>query len=446
MEQIIKFFTTENVLLGNILTFPLAAIELCVNYIFIKTIYNLAYDRKLKIIFIIIGSIFSSIIKLTLPMPYSTFLNTFIFIILQMKILNVSLFKALIAQCAINITYLIFEFIVTFFLTKVLYLGYDGGINLAILRIPLSLFIYFGLFIITKFISYFKVNLNSSDQMSKKQKFRILINTILISIILWPNFIFLQFINMDIPIYYIAYNFISAILFFFLGTYNTHENNKQYVTSRELETAKLYNNTLTKLVDANRGFKHDMNNIIQAIGGYIELKDYDGLKEYYDTGLLPEIEKVNNLSLLNPETINSAPIFGLFLGKFNYADSKNVKVNLKSFFDYSTINMNVFDFVKIFGILFDNAIEAASLCEEKIVDIYVSIDFYNRKQVFDIKNTYIDKNIDTEKIFEKDFSTKEKKSGFGLWEVKEILKRYQNTKLHTTKTDKLFCQKLEIFF
>mgnify|MGYP003290462517 CR=1 FL=1 len=27
---------------------------------------------------------------------------------------------------------------------------------------------------------------------------------------------------------------------------------------------------------------------------YLELKDYDGLKQYYNTGLLPEIEKVNN--------------------------------------------------------------------------------------------------------------------------------------------------------
>jgi two-component system sensor histidine kinase AgrC len=100
--------------------------------------------------------------------------------------------------------------------------------------------------------------------------------------------------------------------------------------------------------------------------------------------------------------------------------------------------MNTFDFVKVFGVLFDNAIEAASLCDEKLVDIHVNIDFYNRKQVFTIKNTYIDKNIDTEKIFEKDFSTKEKKSGFGLWEVKQLLKKHKNVNFKLSHNQYLY--------
>ena len=122
-------------------------------------------------------------------------------------------------------------------------------------------------------------------------------------------------------------------------------------------------------------------------------------------------------------------------------------IQIKETFQKAEISRSIyFSATNGHGILIDNAIEAASLCDEKLVDIYVNIDFYNKKQVFTIKNTYIDKNIDTEKIFEKNFSTKEKKSGFGLWEVKEILKRYQNATLETTKDDHLFCQKLEIYF
>ena len=108
--------------------------------------------------------------------------------------------------------------------------------------------------------------------------------------------------------------------------------------------------------------------------------------------------------------------------------------------------MNIFDFVKIFGIFLDNAIEASSKCLDKFVSIHVTIDFYNRKQVFKISNTYLDKDIDINKIFDKDFSTKEIKSGFGLWEVKQLLKKYPNVKLLSSKDVSFFTQKLEIYF
>ena len=171
-----------------------------------------------------------------------------------------------------------------------------------------------------------------------------------------------------------------------------------------------------------------------------------GLKEYYETGILLDIRKVQNLSLFNPQTINNPPVFGLLLGKLDYARNMNVEFNLTSFFDYSKINMNIFEFVKVFGILLDNAIEASSKSKEKVVDVHISIDFYNRKQNFVISNSYSNKDIDLNKIFEKDYSTKEQKSGFGLWEVKQIVNKTKNLSIHTSKNDLFVTQKLEIKF
>ena len=61
------------------------------------------------------------------------------------------------------------------------------------------------------------------------------------------------------------------------------------------------------------------------------------------------------------------------------------------------------------------------------------------------KNTYKNKDVDTEKIYEKGFSTKPGNSGLGLWKVRQILIRNNNLNLFTTKNDEYFKQQLEIY-
>ncbi len=47
----------------------------------------------------------------------------------------------------------------------------------------------------------------------------------------------------------------------------------------------------------------------------------------------------------------------------------------------------------------DNAIEAASECEEKLINVTIRKDSKQHRQLLIIENTYLDKNIDTEKIY-----------------------------------------------
>ena len=113
--------------------------------------------------------------------------------------------------------------------------------------------------------------------------------------------------------------------------------------------------------------------------------------------------------------------------------------------DLNTINMKIYDFTKILGILLDNSIDAASTCEEKIVNVIFREDDKNKRQLLIIENTYLDKNVDINKIFDKGFTGKENHTGLGLWEIRKILKRNNNLNLHTTKTDKYFTQQFEIY-
>lgn len=93
----------------------------------------------------------------------------------------------------------------------------------------------------------------------------------------------------------------------------------------------------------------------------------------------------------------------------------------------------------------DNAIEASKECDEKIINVYMRNDPKASRQILLIENTYENKKIDTEKIYEKGYSSKPHNSGLGLWEVRQILKRNDNLNLFTTKDEMYFRQQLEIY-
>lgn len=113
--------------------------------------------------------------------------------------------------------------------------------------------------------------------------------------------------------------------------------------------------------------------------------------------------------------------------------------------DLRTLKMKIYDFARILGILLDNAIEASKECDKKIINITFREDSKNNRQLIIIENTYKNKKVDTEKIFEKGISEKENHTGLGLWEVRKIIKKNNNVNLFTSKTDTLFSQQLELY-
>ena len=107
--------------------------------------------------------------------------------------------------------------------------------------------------------------------------------------------------------------------------------------------------------------------------------------------------------------------------------------------------MKIYEFARILGILLDNAIEASDECEEKIINLTFRNDLKNNRQLIIVENTYSNKDVDTEKIFEKGVSGKENHTGLGLWEVRKIVKKNKNANLFTSKSKKFFSQQLELY-
>ena len=186
------------------------------------------------------------------------------------------------------------------------------------------------------------------------------------------------------------------------------------------------NSMLTEMNDNTRSFRHDFNNIIQAIDGYILLGDMEALKVYFSK-LLKECDHINKLDLLTTNAVKDPAIYGVLSNKYRIADQKNIRMNIDVLMDFSNMQEKSYCLSRILGIMLDNAIEASLECEEKYINVqFLEGDVANKKRII-IENTYKDKEIDTNLIFQKDYSTKKQNgnSGIGLWKVRDMVRKEQ---------------------
>ena len=231
---------------------------------------------------------------------------------------------------------------------------------------------------------------------------------------------------------------------FFSISYAIYQSRKSKNLFRNLEESTSYNKSLKTLHDNLSAFKHDFNNIVQAIGGYIINQDMEGLNIYYSQ-LLQDCQSSNSLYALSPDVINNPAIHSILVSKYNKAEELGIHVSIDIFLDLNKLNMKIYEFSRILGILMDNAIEAASECEEKLIHVEIRKDSLNGCQLLIIENTYFEENIDLKRIFEKGFSSKSHNTGLGLWEVNQILKKNKNLSLHTIQDKQFFRQQLELY-
>lgn len=437
--------STPNELLINIIAVPSAILENILILLLFMSILNSSSDFKQKALFVIIMTVTSFISMNFLPNALNISLNYILMIILTHFIFKISFLKSFFSIVAAS---LIFNIVSLLFLNPYITffnLSSEQLSTIPLYRLLYVILVYSCVFIVTTIIKKRSLKIKFIDDIDKKSKLIIFSNLILGLLTLFvQTFIAIYYID-KLPILITSLSFISLIAYFGLSIYSLTRVFKLTLTTRKLESAEEYNNTLHILHDNVRGFKHDFDNIVTTIGGYIRTEDMNGLKKYY-LQLEDDCQRVNNLYLLNPEIINNDGIYNLLTKKYNEAEEKDIKVNITFLLDLSTLHMKIYEFARILGILLDNAIEASSEYEERIINLTFRNDSKNSRELILIENTYNDKNLDTEKIFEKGVSGKDNHTGLGLWEVRKLIKKNNNINLYTSKNDNFFCQQLEIYY
>ena len=440
--------TTQNETMVTVLCSPLYFIEAIVNMLLFTTVLNIQCSKKSKIIYVICISLLAIISRTLIPDPYGTFLNMLIIIFVIKFILKSTFLKALLAEFIMIALSSILELFMFKFYQTVLNIQYDNIMTIPIYRFIFTSSIYLCIYLIYRIIKYFKFNIKL-ENMTRKNKILFIVNAFLGILAMGTQFYLLFVYSGNMPIIITIVSITSLLAYFVISIYSLLSTNKLDTTTRDLEEAQLYNKTLTILHDSIRGFKHDFHNIVQSIGGYADRGDLEGLRVYYRQ-LLQDCGRTNNLTALNPEVINNPAIYNVLATKYHKADEIGVQINLGIFIDLNEIqkHMKIYEFTRILGILLDNAIEAAAECENKIIHVSFRKEQNRRRLLVIIDNTYKNKDINVDKIYEKDFSTKSKEtnSGLGLWEVRQILKKNNNLNLFTTKSEEFFSQQFEIYY
>lgn len=437
--------STPNKELIDILLIPANMIETIITMYLFLNVIKLNSTRKQKIIYILLSCLISRLTFTIIPNPFNTFINYFVMLSLANILFKNSFLKTTLSVVLSLIICNLVSILILNPYIKIFNISTEDLNSIPIYRYTYIAIIFLIIITITFIFKKHKFKLQFSENIDKKSRNIILLNLFIGIITLIFQSITLFYYVDKLPVIITFFSFVSLFLYFGISIYSLTRIFKLILTTQKLESAEEYNNTLRILHDNVRGFKYDFDNIVTTIGGYIKTEDMEGLRNYY-LQLEDDCQRVNNLYILNPEVVNNDGIYNLLTKKYYEAESKDIKVNITFLLDLNTLNMKIYEFARILGILLDNAIEASSECEEKIINIVFRNDPNNFRQLVLIENTFNDKNLDTDKIFEKGISGKENHTGLGLWEVRKLIKKNNNINLYTSKSDKYFSQQLEIYY
>lgn len=216
--------------------------------------------------------------------------------------------------------------------------------------------------------------------------------------------------------------------------------------SKEIQLIQMkeYTNSLEKLYNDMRAFRHDYINILGSIVGYIEDDDMTGLKDHFNQNIIPLSKSMesNNFKIGLLKNLMIPELKGIVSSKLIRAQELGIDIFIEIIEEIDKISINIIDLCRVIGILLDNAIEAAEECDKPFVKLAIV-----KKQnavVIVLINSCREGIPPIHKLYQRGFSTRGENRGLGLNNVREILNKYSNAILDTSVSSMEFNQYLEI--
>ena len=407
----------------------------------IKQIYQVKLNRHDLIIF-------SGIFMLTYYFSYYIF-NFFIILLIIFPIFAILKRK--------NVKFNLFNLIFTILYTTVLFKTSELLVTLVYTILKITLWINIMdkvVFSILTFIfvKLFTINLNNFT----KQQSSVIYNLLLfisVFILVFYNFLSINSVmeSNNIPLYYMS---ISVITFFFILFIlisssllkNLHIKIEVEAEKQKLEQQKKYIESLEKNNNEIRKFKHDFNNIILGLEGYITSNEVNNIKlrDYFYNNIKNLNTKIelDNIVLSHLNNIKVPSIKNLLTNKIISAQNNDFKVNISVEDEIDNFYVNEMQLSRILGIFLDNSLEAGlELDNNRFIELIILK--ANKTIVIQITNTFKNTNLDIDKINESGYSTKGENRGIGLSSANDIISKH-NMILNTRIEDNLFKQILTI--
>ncbi|MFV8240944.1 ATP-binding protein [Aerococcus viridans] len=180
---------------------------------------------------------------------------------------------------------------------------------------------------------------------------------------------------------------------------------------------------IEQYVDSLRAQRHNFMNQLHVITGLIDLEKFEDVTNYIRVLNCDYHEQIGFLS----DKIKTSAMVGFFLGKFSEAKEQDVTLSMDSdsYFPNVEITQFIHSLLIAIGVLLDNAYEAVQQSESKNVSFYIY--YNNSEKVITIKvrdsGSGMTKAVQ-KKVFERGFSTKGAKRGYGLDTLQSIVNDY----------------------
>ena len=205
-----------------------------------------------------------------------------------------------------------------------------------------------------------------------------------------------------------------------------------------------YTKHVEEMYEELRSFRHDYVNILASLSGYIENKDLEGLREYFEKNIMPTNDRMNQgkYRLQKLSKLQDTAIKGLISNKIIYAMNQGIDVFVDLMDEIKDISINTIDLCRVLGIYMDNAIEAASESDNK--EIKFNVVKEDDSVTFVLMNSFVNHGLSLTDMEKQNVSSKGEGRGLGLNNVKEILSRYDNVNKITEIKDDFFIQTLII--
>jgi len=296
------------------------------------------------------------------------------------------------------------------------------------------------------YVKHKNITINISENLTTGNKNTIIVISIIGVVLIYFNAIQMTMYISNIPYSIFLLDIASILMYLYIGMKDILRITKMEEQDLKINNLESYNKTLSIMYDNIRGFRHDYSNFIQALNGYVNTNNIEGIKMMCKSAT-KECQDVNQMGILDPNVINNPAVYSILTNKYFLAQEQGIEINVEIMIDLKEMEICNYQLCRILAILLDNAIEAARECKEKIINIRFVKDLRANRKLLIIENSYMEKNIDIDKIFEKGYTSKEdteNRHGLGLWNVRRILKQNTNLNLFTSKGE-LFSQQLEIY-
>ena len=246
---------------------------------------------------------------------------------------------------------------------------------------------------------------------------------------------------------------ITGLIFILLCTYITvsvlkniklETNNK--IESAKLEQQKKYILALEKNNNEIRKFKHDFNNIILGLDGYINNDNFnkEKLKKYFNSTIMNFNNNIelNNIVIAKLNSIKVSSLKSLITNKVLVAQNNTIDVDINIEGEITDFYTDEMQLSRILGILLDNAIEASlEVTDDKKIEMnIIQID---KTTDIQISNTFNNTGTPIADFNKEGFSTKGTNRGLGLSSAHEIANKL-NMLLNTEIDGNTFIQNLSI--